>query len=64
MLETLRRDLALLDYRGVFWPKLRAKTMAEKEARLVDGCATFYKGALPSIASAPSLWENLKTCSI
>lgn len=40
-----RRELALLDYRGVFWPKSRAKTMAEKEARLVDGCATFYKGS-------------------
>ena len=41
--EFFRRELALKDYRGVFWPKSRAKTMAEKEARLVDGCATFFK---------------------
>ncbi len=40
-----RRELAYNDYRGVFWPKSRAKTMAEKEARLVDGCATFYKAS-------------------
>ena len=64
MLETLRRELALLDYRGVFWPKSRAKTMAEKEARLVDGCATFYKGAFPSIASVTSLLDSFKTHSI
>ncbi len=40
-----RRELAYNDYRGVFWPKSRAKTMAEKEARQVDGCATFYKAS-------------------
>ena len=43
--EFFRRELAVNDYRGVFWPKSRAKTMAEKDARLVDGCATFYKGS-------------------
>ena len=43
--EWFRPELAINDYRGVFWPKSRAKTMAEKEARLVDGCATFYKGS-------------------
>ncbi|KAL8842418.1 MAG: hypothetical protein Q9170_000546 [Blastenia crenularia] len=41
--EFFRRELAHQDYRGVFSPKTRAKTMADKEARFVDGCATFYK---------------------
>ena len=31
------------NYRGVFWPRSRAKTMTEKEAKLVDGCAIFFK---------------------
>lgn len=31
------------DYDSVFIPKTRAKTMAEKERRMVDGSATFYK---------------------
>ncbi|KAI9333388.1 Endonuclease/exonuclease/phosphatase [Pilaira anomala] len=31
------------DYEGIFFPKTRAKTMSEKERRVVDGCATFYK---------------------
>jgi CCR4-NOT transcription complex subunit 6 len=43
--EFFRRELAYNDYRGVFWPKSRAKTMAEKEAKLVDGCATFFKAS-------------------
>ncbi|KAF2144406.1 uncharacterized protein K452DRAFT_222584 [Aplosporella prunicola CBS 121167] len=43
--EYFRASLAHDDYKGVFWPKSRAKTMAEKEARLVDGCATFYKNS-------------------
>lgn len=42
--ELFRRDLAYKGYKGAFWPKARAKTMSEREARLVDGCATFYKG--------------------
>lgn len=41
--EYFRVQLAYNDYKGVFWPKSRARTMAEKEAKLVDGCATFYK---------------------
>ncbi|KAL8944194.1 MAG: hypothetical protein Q9216_000618 [Gyalolechia sp. 2 TL-2023] len=41
--EFFRRELAHQDYRGVFNPKTRAKTMADKEAKFVDGCATFYK---------------------
>ncbi|KAI9806010.1 MAG: Glucose-repressible alcohol dehydrogenase transcriptional effector [Piccolia ochrophora] len=43
--EYFRMQLAYNDYKGVFWPKTRAKTMAEKEAKAVDGCATFYKGS-------------------
>jgi len=30
-------------YKGAFWQKGRARTMGEKESKLVDGCATFYK---------------------
>lgn len=41
--DFFRRELSANDYRGIFWPKSRAKTMAEKDAKLVDGCATFYK---------------------
>ncbi|KAI9239814.1 MAG: Endonuclease/exonuclease/phosphatase [Podila humilis] len=33
------------DYDSVFWPKSRAKTMPEKDRRLVDGCATFFKAS-------------------
>ncbi|BFZ60804.1 Glucose-repressible alcohol dehydrogenase transcriptional effector [Saitoella coloradoensis] len=36
-------QLAYAEYKGVFWPKGRAKTMREEERRTVDGCATFYK---------------------
>ena len=43
--EFFRKELAYNDYRGVFWPKSRARTMTEKEAKLVDGCATFYKSS-------------------
>jgi CCR4-NOT transcription complex subunit 6 len=43
--EYFRVQLAYNDYKGVFWPKSRARTMAEKEAKLVDGCATFFKGS-------------------
>jgi CCR4-NOT transcription complex subunit 6 len=41
--EYFREALAHCDYKGVFWPKSRARTMAEREAKLVDGCAIFYK---------------------
>jgi CCR4-NOT transcription complex subunit 6 len=41
--EYFRVQLAYDDYKGVFWPKSRARTMSEKDAKLVDGCATFYK---------------------
>ncbi len=42
--EYFRVRLAHNDYKGAFWPKSRAKTMAEREAKAVDGCATLYKG--------------------
>jgi CCR4-NOT transcription complex subunit 6 len=43
--DFFRGALAHNDYKGVFWPKSRARTMAEKEAKLVDGCAIFYKNS-------------------
>jgi CCR4-NOT transcription complex subunit 6 len=43
--EYFREALAHHDYKGVFWPKSRARTMAEREAKLVDGCAIFYKNS-------------------
>lgn len=43
--EYFREKLAHFDYKGVFWPKSRARTMAEREAKLVDGCAIFYKNS-------------------
>jgi CCR4-NOT transcription complex subunit 6 len=43
--EYFREKLAHYDYKGVFWPKSRARTMAEREAKLVDGCAIFYKNS-------------------
>ncbi|EQL00969.1 hypothetical protein G6O67_005053 [Ophiocordyceps sinensis] len=41
--EDLSPELAQMDYKGVHWPKSRAKTMSEKDAQTVDGCAMFYK---------------------
>lgn len=41
--EFFSTELAYKNYKGVFWPKGRAKTMTESERRTVDGCATFYK---------------------
>ncbi|KAK8217907.1 glucose-repressible alcohol dehydrogenase-like protein transcriptional effector [Phyllosticta capitalensis] len=43
--EYFRGSLAHDDYKGVFWPKARARTMTEREAKLVDGCAIFYKNS-------------------
>jgi len=43
--DYFRAQLAHNDYKGVFWPKSRARTMAEREAKFVDGCATFYKNS-------------------
>lgn len=41
--EFYRPKLAHDDFKGVYFPKTRARTMTEKEAKIVDGCATFYK---------------------
>ncbi|KPM35428.1 Glucose-repressible alcohol dehydrogenase transcriptional effector [Neonectria ditissima] len=41
--EDLSPELAQMDYKGVHWPKSRARTMSEKDAQTVDGCAVFYK---------------------
>ena len=41
--EYFRRELAFYNYQGIFWPKSRARTMAEREAKAVDGCAIFFK---------------------
>ena len=38
-------NLAHHDYKGVFQPKGRSRTMSEKEAKIVDGCATFWKSS-------------------
>ncbi|PNS21362.1 hypothetical protein CAC42_1141 [Sphaceloma murrayae] len=43
--EEFRPNLAANDYKGIFWQKSRAQTMAEREAKLVDGCATFWKNS-------------------
>lgn len=43
--DYFRANLAHDDYKGIFWPKSRARTMADKEAKLVDGCAIFYKNS-------------------
>ena len=41
--EDLSPNLAQSEYKGVHWPKSRARTMSEKDAQSVDGCAVFYK---------------------
>ncbi|KAK3720583.1 Glucose-repressible alcohol dehydrogenase transcriptional effector [Vermiconidia calcicola] len=43
--EWFAPSLASQGYKGVFQAKGRARTMSEKEAKIVDGCATFYKGS-------------------
>jgi CCR4-NOT transcription complex subunit 6 len=35
-------ELAMAEYKGVYQPKSRAKTMTESERKKVDGCATFF----------------------
>ena len=41
--EYFAPNLAHYEYKGVYAPKGRARTMSEKEAKIVDGCATFWK---------------------
>ena len=43
--EFFRPSLAHNDYKGLYWPRPRVRTMTEKEAKLVDGCAIFYKNS-------------------
>ncbi|KAG5437088.1 hypothetical protein PCANB_001209 [Pneumocystis canis] len=41
--EYFSPKLSIKGYKGLFWPKSRARTMNETERRVVDGCATFFK---------------------
>ncbi|KAF8433413.1 Endonuclease/exonuclease/phosphatase [Terfezia claveryi] len=41
--EVFSPALAYHEYKGVFWPKSRAKIMSDSEKKNVDGCATFFK---------------------
>lgn len=43
--DYLRGALAHNDYKGIWWPRPKARTMGEKDAKLVDGCAIFYKNS-------------------
>ncbi|KAG7125108.1 Glucose-repressible alcohol dehydrogenase transcriptional effector like protein [Verticillium longisporum] len=43
--EEFSPELAKYEYRGVQWPKTRAKTMNERDALGVDGCATFFNAS-------------------
>ncbi|KAL2850816.1 Endonuclease/exonuclease/phosphatase [Aspergillus pseudodeflectus] len=43
--DFFREQLAYNDYKGVYWPRGRAMGMQDEDARLVDGCATFFKGS-------------------
>ncbi|KAK4229785.1 glucose-repressible alcohol dehydrogenase transcriptional effector [Podospora fimiseda] len=43
--EFFSPSLAQNDYKGVHWPRPKAKTMSEKDAQGVDGCAIFYKAS-------------------
>jgi CCR4-NOT transcription complex subunit 6 len=43
--DEFQPELAKLDYKGVQWPKSRAKLMDPKDAVEVDGCAIFYKAS-------------------
>lgn len=48
--QFFKGELARDDYRGHFWPRSRARTMTDKEAKSVDGCATFVRNS-KSVAS-------------
>ncbi|EFX00204.1 transcriptional effector [Grosmannia clavigera kw1407] len=43
--ETFGPELAQADYRSIHYPRSKARTMTEKDAATVDGCAIFYKGS-------------------
>lgn len=38
-----REELARQDYKGIYWPRGRAKTMRDDQIKVVDGCAIFIK---------------------
>ncbi|KAE9961928.1 hypothetical protein BLS_001116 [Venturia inaequalis] len=40
-----REKLAHDDYKGIYWPRTRSKTMSETQQNTVDGCATFVKNS-------------------
>ncbi|KAF1982059.1 hypothetical protein K402DRAFT_363672 [Aulographum hederae CBS 113979] len=40
-----REALAHDDYKGIFFPKGKARTMQDQEKEVVDGCAIFYKSS-------------------
>lgn len=41
--EYFMPELAIAEYKGVYYQKSRAKTMTDQEKKSVDGCATFFK---------------------
>jgi CCR4-NOT transcription complex subunit 6 len=43
--ETFGPELAHDDYKSIHFPRSKARTMSEKDANAVDGCAIFYKGS-------------------
>jgi CCR4-NOT transcription complex subunit 6 len=43
--EFFSPELAQEGYKGVHWPRPKAKTMSERDAASVDGCAVFYKSS-------------------
>ncbi|KAK5660177.1 hypothetical protein OQA88_13647 [Cercophora sp. LCS_1] len=43
--EFFSPELAKQGYKGIHWPRPKAKTMSEKDAQAVDGCAVFFKAA-------------------
>ncbi|CAK7265570.1 Glucose-repressible alcohol dehydrogenase transcriptional effector [Sporothrix epigloea] len=43
--ETFGPELARDDYKAIHYPRSKARTMSEKDAASVDGCAIFYKGS-------------------
>lgn len=40
-----RETLARSDYKGIYWPRGKAKTMSSEQIKQVDGCATFIKNS-------------------
>lgn len=43
--EFFSSQLAILGFKGLFHQKSRARTMNERDAKLVDGCAIFYRAS-------------------